>query len=176
MPTFEFSIIASGLDPASDDFEARFYEAGCDDATISFQKGHIIADFARLAASFDVAVASAIADVMKAGARVERVEPDPLVSLADMAARARMTRAAMTHYSKGARGRGFPAPVARITSDSPLWSWRSVALWLFRNKRLQREAAIEAEVIQEANDAISAGLSDFSQRLRRRALEVERTL
>ena len=44
MKMYEFSIIASGLDPQADDFEARFYNAGCDDATISFQKGHIIVD------------------------------------------------------------------------------------------------------------------------------------
>ena len=39
MKKYEFSIIASGLDPEAEDFEKRFYDAGCDDATISFQKG-----------------------------------------------------------------------------------------------------------------------------------------
>ena len=34
MKKFEFSIIASGLDPAAEDFEQRFYDAGCDDAPI----------------------------------------------------------------------------------------------------------------------------------------------
>ena len=47
MKTFEFSIIASGLDPEAEDFADRFFNAGCDDATLSFQKGHIILDFAR---------------------------------------------------------------------------------------------------------------------------------
>lgn len=79
MKTYEFSIIASGLDPHADDFERRFYGAGCDDATVSFQKGHIILDFAREAKSFDEAVASAVDNVATAGATVERVEPDPLV-------------------------------------------------------------------------------------------------
>ncbi len=51
MKTHEFSIIASGLAPQADDFESRFYEAGCYDATLSFQKGHIIVDFAREAES-----------------------------------------------------------------------------------------------------------------------------
>ena len=32
-PTFEFAVIASGLDPEADDVFDRFYEAGCDDAT-----------------------------------------------------------------------------------------------------------------------------------------------
>jgi hypothetical protein len=47
MRTHEFAIIASGLDPEAEDFATRFYDAGCDDATVSFQKGHIIVDFSR---------------------------------------------------------------------------------------------------------------------------------
>jgi hypothetical protein len=112
---YEFSIIASGLDPSTDDFEARFYDAGCDDATISFQKGHIIVDFAREADSVDRAIVSAIECVKVAGATVDRVEPDPLVNLSDIAARTGMTRAAMSQYSKGQgakisrrRSRGSP--------------------------------------------------------------------
>src|SRR4051812_39024987 len=111
MKTYEFSLIASGLDPSAEDFEARFYEHGCDDATISFQKGHIILDFARRAPAMEAAIRSALADVRAAGARIHRVEPDPLVSLADMAARTKMSRAAMTQYSKGQRSRDFPPPV-----------------------------------------------------------------
>jgi hypothetical protein len=38
MKMHEFSIIASGLDPRAEDFELRFYGAGCDDAAIAFQK------------------------------------------------------------------------------------------------------------------------------------------
>lgn len=75
MKTHEFIIIASGLDPAQEDFLDRFYDAGCDDATVAFQKGHIIVDFARGAGSLDDAIASAVAAVKKAGAKVERVEP-----------------------------------------------------------------------------------------------------
>jgi hypothetical protein len=39
MKNHEFTIIASGLNPNAEDFENRFFEAGCGDATISFQKG-----------------------------------------------------------------------------------------------------------------------------------------
>ena len=109
MASFEFAIVASGLDPAAEDFFDRFYDAGCDDATVAFQKGHIIVDFAREAPSLAEAIASAVGGVKKAGAKVERIEPDPLVSLSDMAARAGLTRAAMTNYSKGTRGKRFPA-------------------------------------------------------------------
>ena len=132
MKKYEFSIVASGLNPEAEDFEQRFYNAGCDDATISFQKGHIIVDFTREANSIDEALVSAVKGVETAGARVDRVEPDPLVSLADIAHRTGMTRAAMTQYSKGQRGKDFPPPVVRVTSDSPLWDWATVAKWLFR--------------------------------------------
>ena len=123
MKTYEFSIVASGLDPKAPDFEGRFYDAGCDDALVSFQKGQIIVDFGREASSFAEAIATAIDDVQRAGASVERIEPDPLVSLADIAARTGMTRAAMTNYAKGLRGKGFPPPSAKVTSESPLWDW-----------------------------------------------------
>jgi hypothetical protein len=120
MKIYEFSVIASGLDPSADNFEARFYDAGCDDATISFQKGHTIVDFAREAESADAAISSAVEAVLAAGAVVDRVEPDPLVNLAEIAARTGMSRAAMTQYSKGQRASGFPAPVARVYVGQPI--------------------------------------------------------
>jgi hypothetical protein len=77
MKEFEFCIIASGLDPESEDFEQRFYDAGCDDATICFQKGHIVVDFTREANSLDEAIASAVRDVRAAGAQVDSVAAIP---------------------------------------------------------------------------------------------------
>lgn len=176
MNKYEFSIIASGLDPTSEDFEQRFYDAGCDDATISFQRGHIIVDFAREADSVSKAIASAVENVEASGAVVDRVEPDPLVSLADIAARTGMTRAAMTQYSKGQRSKDFPVPIARVTSDSPLWEWATVAKWLFRHEKLSKEAAMEAEAVRIANaaiqshdhkleEAIQGSLKDYEKKL-----------
>lgn len=167
MKTYEFSIIASGLDPRADDFESRFYEAGCDDATISFQKGHIIVDFSREAETADIAIASAVKDVIAAGATVEHIEPDPLVSLSDIAKRTGLTRSAMSLYAQGKRGKNFPAPVARITSDNPLWCWADVAKWLFRHKKVARDVAIEAFVVKEANEAIYGGKTALGGRLKK---------
>jgi hypothetical protein len=156
MKKYEFSIIASGLNPEAEDFEQRFFDAGCDDATVSFQKGHIIVDFAREAESISKAISSAVQNVEAAGARVDRVEPDPLVSLSDIAARTGLSRAAMTQYSKGQRSKDFPSPVARVTSDSPLWDWASVAKWLFQHEKLSRDEAIVAEAVRASNAAIGA--------------------
>jgi predicted DNA-binding transcriptional regulator AlpA len=148
-------------------FETRFLDAGCDDATVSFQKGHIIVDFLREAESLE----DAIEAVRKACARALRVEPDPLVNLSDMAARAGMSRAAMSHYFKGTRARDFPAPVAKVTSESPLWDWATVARWMFQNNKLGRQVAVEAEIGRHANEAIAAGQTDVASRLKKRAAE-----
>jgi hypothetical protein len=64
MKAYEFTIIASGMHPEQAEFEDRFFEAGCDDATIAFQNGAIVLDFSREASSFAQAVASAQEDVL----------------------------------------------------------------------------------------------------------------
>ena len=166
MKTYEFSIIASGLDPNADDFESRFYDGRCSDATVSFQRGHTIVDFAREASSLEDAISSAVEDAIAVGCKIERIEPDPLVSLAEIAARTGMSRAAMTNYSKGQRGKNFPAPSVKITSESPLWIWADVAGWLFRNHRLNRDAAMEAEAVRQANEVLASGEQHIGQQLR----------
>lgn len=153
MKTFEFSIIASGLDHAADDFEECFFEAGCDDGTIAFARGVIILTFAREAGSLEAAIASAIENVRSAGAQVERIEPDSLVSLSEIAYRAGLTRQAISNYAagKGKRALGFPRPVARITSESPLWDWTDVAAWLSGKGVVSDRQVAEAIVIQRVN-------------------------
>ena len=171
MNKFEFSIIASGLDPEAEDFKSRFYDAGCDDALVAFQKGYIIIDFAREASSLEEAISSAIEAVQKAGAKVDRVEPDPLVSLSEIAARTGLTKGAISHYAKGARAENFPAPIARITSESPLWDWATVARWMFKNKKVTKEMAIEAEIVRQANEAVLNHEEHIAEQLKKRAEE-----
>lgn len=165
MKTFEFSIIASGLDPEAEGFADRFYEAGCDDATISFQKGHIILDFAREADAVDAAICSAVECVEKAGAHVDRIEPDPLVSLADIASRTGLTRAAVTQYAKGQRSADFPSPVARVTSETSLYDWSQVATWMYQHEKLSREQAVQAAAVKAVNDAISTSSAGLRETL-----------
>ncbi len=155
MNAFEFTIIASGLDPNSSDFEDRFFEANCDDATIIVVKGKIVLEFYREARNFSHALASAIQDVTRAGATVEHIEPDYLVSLADIAERCSLSRSAVSLYAKGERGEAFPSPVARITSESPLWDWVHVARWMFRRKTLSLTALVQAKIVRDANRAVA---------------------
>ena len=154
MQHFEFTIVASGLDPDTDDFEDRFFEAGCDDATIAFVKGRIVVEFEREARNFGHALASAISDVRKAGASVQRIEPDPLVNLSDIAERSGLTRSAASLYAQAKRGEGFPAPVARVTTESPLWNWVEVARWMFRRRSLRLGEVVRARLVQYANLAV----------------------
>lgn len=167
MNTFEFTIIASGFD-VDTPYEDALFEAGCDDATLSVQKGVLIAEFHRDAVSFSSAVSSACLAIMQAGLRVERVEPDHLVSLSEIADRADLSRQAIHLYAKGDRGQGFPHPVAKITSKHPLWDWCEVADWLFQKNLLTLESVIQARIVKEANVVMSARDVDhkgFARRL-----------
>lgn len=156
MNKFSFTIVAFGLDHEAEDFEDHLFEAGCDDATISVQKGLINLDFNREARSFNHALRSAIRDVESAGARVVHVEPGHLVSLSDIAARVGLTRAAVSHYAKGKRSSGFPVPVMRVTTESPLWDWVEVARWFRREGRLTMHDLLRARLVRSINVSIMA--------------------
>ena len=176
MKTYNFTIIASGLDPAASDFADRLFEAGCDDATVSVQKGAIILEFDRDARNISHAITSAIADVRAAGAKVEHVEPDHLVNLSDIAVRAGLSRAAASHYASGHRGTGFPAPVARVTTESPLWDWVLVARWLYRQRRVPLNELVQARVVRETNRSISGEQPVRRARFARRDRHFQRDL
>jgi predicted transcriptional regulator len=165
MQTFEFSIIVSGVDPADDDWGDRFYDNGCDDATVSFQRGRTIVDFDREAETVEDAIASAVEDVKRAGATVERIEPDPLVNLTDIADRIGVTRAAVSKYAK--QEADFPPPVRRVTTATPLYEWAQVAAWLYHHDRLSKNVAIEALAVKASNTVLEIGSSHFGADLKR---------
>jgi hypothetical protein len=175
MTTYSFSIVAagpSGMEP--EEFADRLAGQGCDDATVSLQKGAFILDFDREERSFVRAVLSAIRDVVRAGGRVTHVEPDHLVSLSDIAVRAGVTRAAASLYAKGERGERFPAPVARVTTDSPLWDWVEVSRWLWRRKRISLDEVLHARVVRLANVRISAQAMEHPAAVERAASRIGR--
>lgn len=151
MRSYEFTFVASGVDPEDAELEDRFFEAGCDDATLAFMKGLLTVNFSREADTYIHAVVSAYHDVLRAGGRVERFEPDFLVSASEIAERSALTRQAVSNYAKGIRGEGFPAPVARIMSESPLWDWVDVSGWLFRKNLIGREAVVDARISRAMN-------------------------
>jgi hypothetical protein len=114
----------------SDILDALF-EAGCDDAIFGEREGQAYADFDRSAASFPEAVISAIDDVERAtpNLQVTRVEPEVLVSAADIAARMDRSRESIRLLVEGRRGPGsFPYPALWV-GDRPFWQWADVASW-----------------------------------------------
>ncbi|MGY2807488.1 hypothetical protein ACVIHF_004218 [Bradyrhizobium sp. USDA 4506] len=66
-----------------------------------------------------------------------------------------MSRAAISLFAKGERGQDFPAPVSRITSESPLWDWFHVARWMYKRGSLTLESVIRAKMVRQVNRAVS---------------------
>ena len=71
MPTHRFTLIVEGADLQDESVIERLFEAGCDDALVGSTDGVQFIEFARDAASSDVAILSALADVERvSGVRV----------------------------------------------------------------------------------------------------------
>jgi len=85
VPTHHFTLIVDGADLQDESVIDRLFEAGCDDALVGSVDGVQFIDFDRDAASLDVAVLSAVADVEQVGgvqvvrlASAEGLVVDPL--------------------------------------------------------------------------------------------------
>lgn len=125
-------VLGESGNPASE-IEDSLFEAGADDALLGVTNGVRFLDFDRVAPSFVDAVRSALADVETAGAglHVVRIEPDDLVSAAEIARRSGRTREGIRLLVTGRRGPGgFPHPVSGLSGSSPLYSYAEVAEWL----------------------------------------------
>jgi hypothetical protein len=69
-----------------------------------------------------------------------------------------------------------PSPIARVTSETPLWDWATVAKWLFQHEKLPREKALEAEAVKVANEVIEAHRANLRQELHARLRAYEEIL
>lgn len=154
MSEHDFAFIVSGVDVTDEAFADRFYEAGCSDATLMLVNGLLAVCFAREAENFSHAVLSGYADIAKTGSKIERFEPDFLVSRTEIAKRAGLSKAAISNYANGERGANFPAPHARITSSNPLWDWVDVSVWLHQNGLLSVEEVVNARISRAVNWAV----------------------
>jgi hypothetical protein len=133
---YSFSLVLQGARDLTPEIADALYEAGCDDALVGSRDGALFAEFDREAPSSAEAILSAIRQVESAGAglTVARVEPDELVSAAEIADRVGLNRETIRLYAVGRRGPGtFPPPVARLRGRSPLYRWTDVAPWLARH-------------------------------------------
>jgi hypothetical protein len=175
---YEFVLVLTGPSEPTTEMEDALFEAGCDDATLSFRGGRPYLAFTRTAPSFLDAVLSAIRDVRKAdvGADVLRVDVGDdaggLVTQSDIARAIHRSRQLVHQYVKGSRGPGgFPPPACRPEDGGPLWLWHEVARWLWENDMLPEEALREAEGVEIINNALGARhLRRISPKLARKVL------
>lgn len=75
MKPHHFVVVATGGDPDADETYNAFYEAGCDDATVTWSDGAFELTFSRKANHVAEAVTSACLNVTEAGATVMRIIP-----------------------------------------------------------------------------------------------------
>lgn len=157
MKHYNFLLVLSGIPTPAEDFEDRLFEVGCDDATLSLRSRVAFLDFDREASSFKEAVISAIQQVetIDKTITVERVEPDDLVTAAEIARRINKTREYVRLLIEGERGAGnFPLPLSGIATKSLIWSWLKVTPWLRENRMVEEEAVQIAQDIADINNIL----------------------
>lgn len=156
--SFEFAVVATdsrGL--GADDIDTVadiLFEAGCDDATPSFQNGVFVIDFDRRARNLIQAIASAIKDVRAAGLRVLRVEPDEIVSASEVARRLGVSRQAVSKWFR--EYDGAPAPVLNASTDTPMYEWTAILKWLrrYRRERISVDRIIAGDIVKLFNNSL----------------------
>jgi len=126
----EFTLIIDGPLLEDDVLDALF-ERGCDDASFGAVDDVDFGDFHREARSLSEAIRSAMRAVESVEElRVVRIEPEDLVTMAEIADRLGRSRESVRLLVGGERGPGgFPAPVSHLRSRSRLWRWADVAAW-----------------------------------------------
>ncbi len=150
IPEYSFTL---AIDGDVDEKLDELFEAGCDDATFGSVDGAHYADFDRKAPTLAIAIFFAISDVESVpGLRVRRVEPDDLVTAAEIAERLGRSRESVRLLIAGERGPGnFPAPVSHLRSRNRLWRWSDVAAWA---GEMNTQDRAEARLIAAANASL----------------------
>ena len=142
MTEHEFTLVIDA-DLADETSARALFEAGCDDATFGVVDGVGYGEFLREAPSFAAAVLSAVDQVESIqGLQVMRVEPDDIVTMAEIGDRLDRTRESVRLLVAGQRGLGgVPRPMSHSRERGRLWRWSDVADWLGQLDPEQRESA-----------------------------------
>ena len=135
METHNFTVVLEKPRAISAELEEAVFGVGCDDAALCERDGVVYLDFDREAATLDSAITSALSDLFSVdGVRVSHVGPEDLVTPAEVARRAGVSREAVRLWVSGSRGPGgFPVPIAGVDKQTRVWRWASVADWLIQN-------------------------------------------
>lgn len=154
---YQFTLVLKNVDESTPGLEDSLYEAGCDDALINFRNGAVYLDFDREAPSLEEAVISAIRDVESASiaTTVANVAPEDWVTESEVAKRLEKKRQVVSLWIKGERRKSFPNPVMKLADKSPLWKWREITEWLYKNKLIQeKELVVNATFLENVNAAL----------------------
>ena len=157
MGTYEFTLILEGADVLDEEAADALFEAKCGDATFGEVDACQYADFTRRARSLAEAVGSAKRAIESAvpGVRVIRVEPEDLVTAADIAERTGRSRESVRLLIAGQRGPGgFPAPVSHLKSRGRIWKWADVVRWFASALSEAHHSIKEADFISALNGAL----------------------
>jgi hypothetical protein len=159
LTSHQFTLIVEGPDLQDEANIDALFEAGCDDATVGRVGLIQYLDFDREAGTFADAVFEATGAVESAvsGARVVHLEPDDLVTMAEIAERTGRTRESVRLLVSGERGPGgFPAPATHFKSRQRMWRWHEVASWFAQELA---EPSIDDPDRAQFVTAFNAGLS-----------------
>ena len=158
-------LVLEGIDITDDATVDRIYEAGCDDATLSYREKIVYLDFDREAESFQAAINSALEDIGRTGIKVIRVEPGDAVTASEIAYRLNKSREYVRLLISGKRGKGnFPAPISGVDRPTQIFSWLEVVKWCYTNGIIKDAAEIDnAEFILNTNQALKNPPSKFLQ-------------
>lgn len=143
-----------------DEYAERIYESrSLDDAMLGGPDANGVFDleFDRPGKSFPRVVLKAITAVQEVLPEAEllRVEPDDLVTIAAIAARAGRSHESVRLLSQGRRGPGgFPAPAGRIDEKTQVWRWSEVAQWFEEEMGMEIADAPEAAFLAALNDVL----------------------
>jgi hypothetical protein len=82
MKTHEFDVVLKNVSELTDDLAEQLFAAGCDDGTPAGCDGVVWVHFDRQAASLEVAIRTAVAQIQAAGFQVNNIEMDSNADLA----------------------------------------------------------------------------------------------
>lgn len=153
MNTYEFTL---RIDREITEGEADALYGVIDDGSISTGQGETEIEFGREAANWAEAIGSAIRDVESIpGLVVAGAGQEDLVSLTDIAHRARRSKEAVRQWTTGGRGPGgFPQPAWQSPGGERFWSWTKAASWIRENLNLAVES--EPEELRWADEVLKA--------------------
>jgi len=176
--TFSFTLILTGGIESLEQLEIGIYGAGCDDALVGMASGTAFVAFDREAESLSAAVESAIRDVRNIqGVEIDHIEPDDIVSMADIARRVGQSRESIRKYINGERGDlPFPRPISNVTGDSTRWRWSDVADWLNKTGKAESSCVQEAKFLSRLNAAFSLERLSSNEREVRQVLKLAKAV